>query len=165
MGIFDKLKGKSASPVEAEPEPVTIDVKVPRVPDPSELIETTEGAKVYFPKEGDEPNWTINETFNLTEKMVKVDVPFRIRVEGVPLEAGKDYYTEKDIYLWEEDGLIRAMKGQKVIFEVTKRSKAYKEMLKYARRKASRLSIWEEVGDYGKYYRARLHFDIVMYKW
>lgn len=84
---------------------------------------------------------TVTDYVNLTAKNVKVAVP-------------KDELYVAGVYLWEEDGLIRALKGDDVIFEVSKRSKAYKELEPFARTKLKHVVLYKRNGDYGEYYRA-----------
>lgn len=156
MGIFSRKKGKEAP----EPAPKAELKPKKRVPDPEELIDA-DVFKVFLPKEGDEPDTEIYQSVNLTEKMVKIDVPYRERREDARPEEGLDYVALQNVYLWEEEGLIRGMQGDDVVFEVTKRSKSYGELLPYVRHKAKRVSIWQETSSYGKYYRARLWFDAV----
>lgn len=92
--------------------------------------------------------WTVREYVNLTEKNVKVKVP----------EDGHLYV--KGVYLWEEDGAVKGLVGDDVIFEVTKRSKAYKELEPYFRRKSKAIVLDRRTGDYGDYYRMGVIFDV-----
>ena len=80
---------------------------------------------------------------NLTEKMVKADVP-------------DDGLYVPGVYLWSEDNLIKGMKGNDIIFEVTNRSKAYKELEQYARTKLDSIKLIKKEGDYGPYYRLQV---------
>lgn len=81
---------------------------------------------------------------NLTEKNVKAKI-------------GDIAFTEfKDCYIWEEEKLLKGIQGDKVVFEITSRSKAYKELQPYARQKAEAVRINRETGDYGDYYRAHI---------
>ena len=89
--------------------------------------------------------YRLESNHNLTANNVKVGVP-------------EDGLRVKDVYLWEDEKTIRGMKGNDVIFEVSSRSKAYKELLPRVRRKVN-ISIREREGDYGKYYRMRVDFD------
>lgn len=107
------------------------------------------------PKELD-PNMLLNHstTANLSEKAVKIDVTDD--EEGTVVEG---------VYLWEEEGLIRGLVGNKVIFEVTKRSKAYEEIKPWARKKAESIVLQKRQGDYGTYYRLRLRRKITLAEW
>lgn len=86
---------------------------------------------------------------NLTAKNVMVEVT----------NEGDDGQCFNGGYVWVEDNLIQVKQGEKVLFEVTPRSKAYKELAPLARRKLRYVVIKEQDGDYGKYYRARLKYD------
>lgn len=89
----------------------------------------------------------IRVNVNLTEKNVKV-----------PLDQDGRIFV-KGLYLWEEEGLIKGLNGDKVIFEITKRSKAYNELLPHARKKTKHCEITQRDGAYGKYYYAKLVFE------
>lgn len=139
MGLFDGLKKKAAAPV---PDPI---VEPAAKPD-----QDSEDLKWHWPEKGYSGDTIrIVQRVNLTEKNVKVEVP------------GEEGLYIKGAYLWEEDGTVRALDGDDVIFEVTKRSKAYKELENYFRHRAANITIYERTGDYGKFYRANLKFDVV----
>ena len=172
MGLFDFMKKKAPDPVQEvkpkkKPKPKNEPKKTEkpkRVPDPEELIVVDDKVLMYLPKPGDEPDAQIYEKVNLTEKAVLIDVPHRDR-EGVEyLEEGIDFLKFEDVDLWEQDGVIRGLYEGEVLFEISKRSKAYKELLRYVGRKAKKFTIWEESSAYGKYYQARLWFDAVYWK-
>ena len=91
---------------------------------------------------------TLREYVNLTEKNVKVDVP----------DDGHLYV--KNVYLWEEDGTVKGLVGEDVIFEATKRSKAYKELEPFFRKKSKAISLDRRTGGYGDYYRMTVIFDV-----
>jgi len=141
MGIFDFLKKKEPEAKEPERKPA-------RIPDPSEIVELDD-ARFYFAKAEDDTDERYVLDINLPENTVKVDVP-----------QDDDGLFIKRIYLREEEGKIIGLQGDDVIFEVGKRSKAYKEMLPFARHSCSvALRIRESA--YGKYYWARMKFLIV----
>ena len=139
MGLFDGLKKKASDPVpEATVEPVG-------KPDLDTVM-----VKWHWPeKDSNEETVVIADYVNLTEKNVKVEVP---EEEGLYV---------KGVYLWEEDGLIRGLNGDDVIFEVTKRSKAYRELEQYLRHRAKSVTLYKRTGDYGPYYRTLIKFDVV----
>ena len=140
MGLFDGLKKKAADPV---PEPTA---KPAEIPD-----QEPEAIKWHWPEKGYSGETVrIVQKVNLTEKNVKVDVP------------EEDGLFIKGCYLWEEDGTVRALDGDDVIFEVTKRSKAYKELEEYFRHRAANITIYKRTGEYGTFYRANLKFDVLL---
>ena len=164
MGLLDLIKRKPKPEPKKERKPAPKPKAKPkRVPDPEEVFEVG-GIKMYFPKPGDEPDTNIYESFNLTPKMVLVDVPHRDREDVDGLIEGVDYLKVEDVDVWEQDGVIRGLHEGEVLFEIPKRSKAYSELLQYVGRRSKRFTIWEESGSYGKYYQARLWFDTVYYE-
>ena len=86
---------------------------------------------------------------NLTENAVKVSVPDD--EEGLLI---------KNVYLWQEDDTIKGLQGDKVVFEVSKRSKAYKDLEPVARKKTSYITLKKKKGDYGIYYRLRAKVEM-----
>ena len=140
MGLFDGLKKKAAAPV---PDPIVEPAAKPDQ-DPEDL-------KWHWPEKGYSGDTVrIVQRVNLTEKNMRVDVP---EDNGLFI---------KGVYLWEEDGTVRALDGDDVIFEVTKRSKAYKELEDYFRHRAANITIYKRTGEYGIYYRANLKFDVLL---
>lgn len=107
----------------------------------------------HFPESEDEETveWSIG--VNLTEKAVKAIVPE---------ETGLNL---KDVDLKEEDGHIIAEKNGRVVFDVTKRSKAYKELEEVTGHRAKSMYIYGREGDYGLYYRTKLYFLVVPDEW
>ena len=103
-----------------------------------------------------DPNMLLNysTTANLTEKAVKVAVADD--EEGTLI---------KGVYIWEEENLIRGLVGDKVIFEVNKRSKAFEEIKPWARKKADSIVLQERQSEYGTYYRLRLRRKITLAEW
>ena len=143
MGLFSRKKKEPA------PEPAPVEARTPRVPDPNEIVELG-GFKFYFAKPEDETDQRWTQDVNMTTKMVKVDVP----------EGDEGLYLKR-VYLYEDGGKILGKQGDDVVFEVTKRSKAYNEMLPFVRQRAG-VSIYNRDGDYGRYYNVRLKFPIVI---
>ena len=138
MGLLDGLKKKAA---EVAPETKAI---------PEAEYEPAE-IKWHRPEEDKTDGLTrIVQPVNMTDKNVKVDVPDD---EGLYVSG---------VYLWEEDGMVRGLKGDEVIFEVTKRSKAYKELEPYFKHKSAGTTIYKRHGDYGDYYRVLVKFDVVL---
>ena len=90
---------------------------------------------------------TEREYVNLTEKNIKAEVP-----------ADGHLYV-RDVYLWEEDGTVKGLVGDDVIFEVTKRSKTYKELEPFFRRKSKAIALDRRTGSYGDYYRMTVIFN------
>ena len=112
------------------------DFRKKKAPDP-------EPAPAYEPKPTDTVG--VTTTANLTEKAVKIEV------------ADDDEGTlVKGVYIWEDEGVIRGLKGEEIIFEVTKRSKAYQELEHLARKKAAYIVLKKCHGDYGVYYRLKV---------
>ncbi len=139
MGLFDGLKKKAA---EAVADPVTKSAE--------QELDSVE-VKWHWPEEGYAGDTVrIVQRVNLTEKNVKVEVP----------EENGLYV--KGVYLWEEDGKVRALDGDDVIFEVTKRSKSYRELEEFFRHRTANITIYKRTGDYGDYYRANLKFDVLL---
>lgn len=136
MGLFDSIKKKAADPAPEKPAS----------PEPAEF--EREVISWHWP-EADEDVVRIVQSVNMTEKNVKVDVPD---------EKGAHF---SGVYLWEEDGKVRGLKGDDVIFEVTKRSKAYKELEPYFRHKSAGTTLYKRHGDYGDYYKVLVKFDVV----
>lgn len=91
----------------------------------------------------------VSKSVNLTPKMVKVPVTNR-EDDGELFKGG---------YIWEEENLIQVKQGDRILFEVTPRSKVYDELKPLARKKLQYVVIEERDGDYGKYYRARLRYE------
>ena len=140
MGLFDGLKKKAAETV---PEQKADPAPKPEI-EPAEL-------KWHWPEKGYTCDTVrIVQGVNLTEKNVKVEVP------------DENGLYVKGAYLWEEDGKVRALDGDDVIFEVTKRSKAYRELEDYFRHRTANITIYKRTGDYGDYYRANLKFDVLL---
>ena len=65
----------------------------------------------------------------------------------------------KGCHLWKDGNKIRAFQGDKVIFEVTNRSKAFGELEKYAGRQLDHIVLRKKEGDYGIYYLASVAFQ------
>lgn len=76
---------------------------------------------------------------------------------GAIREDGSAYYS--GVRISENDGKIVGSQGKTVIFEVTKRSKAYKEIEPFKGRIAHDVVLYETNGDYGKYYKMRIRFE------
>lgn len=91
----------------------------------------------------------LNVKVNLTENSVKIDVP-----------DGEEGTLVKGVYLWEEDGIIRGLKGDQTIFEVNKRSKAYKELEPLTRKKTQYIVLKKAQSDYGIYYRLTVKMEM-----
>ena len=104
--------------------------KAKEAPDPEVVVEKTE-----------------REYVNLTEKNVKAEIP----------EDGHLYV--RDVYIWEEAGTVKGLVGDDVIFEVTSRSKAYKTLEPFFRRKSKAIALDRRTGDYGDYYRMTVIFE------
>lgn len=151
MGLFDIFKSKkqTSEPETQAAKPETQAVETPRVPDPSEIVEMG-GYKFYFAKPEDKTTQGYSINVNMTEKMVKVDVP-----------EGEEGLYISGVYLWEDEGKILGKQGENIVFEVSKRSKAYEEILPFARQKGA-ITIYNRTGDYGRYYRVHLRFKIVI---
>lgn len=92
--------------------------------------------------------WVVD--VNMTPKMINVPVP--------DTDSGLEVNS---VYLWEEEKSIKGLVGDDVIFEAGSRSKAFKELLEYARCKPN-VTITEKQGDYGTYYWVRLRFPVVL---
>lgn len=133
MGLLDKFKKAMTEPIGGH-EKAPVRKKEPArkstVAAPDEIV----GMLAYV---------------NLTEKNVKVQVT----------NEGDDGQCFNGGYVWEGENLIQVKQGETVLFEVTPRSKAYKELAPLARKKLRYVVIKEKTSDYGKYYRARLKYD------
>lgn len=140
MGLLDGLKKKAP---EVTPDPIAEPAAKPD--------QEPDAFKWHWPDKGYSGETVrIVQRVNLTEKNVKVEVP------------EENGYFVKGGYLWEEDGTVRALDGDDVIFEVTKRSKAYKELEEYFRHRAANITIYKRTGEYGVFYRANLKFDVLL---
>lgn len=94
----------------------------------------------------EEPNLVNMSTkVNLTEKSVKVKVPDDEEGEMI-----------RGVYLWQDEGVIRGLLGEKVIFEIGKRSKAYDELQPFVRKKSNYVLLKKCHGDYGVYYQLKV---------
>lgn len=144
MGLFGLFGKKKEKPVPEE------NIHEPDEPVAEEVFRlmTEQGSKYHFPEKGEEPDMLIECWVNLTEKNVKVDVP----EEGLNI---------KNVYMWEDEKTIRGLVGDKEIFEVTSRSKAFSELKPAGRHKAYSVLFLQRSGDYGKYYRVRFRFEVV----
>ena len=71
-------------------------------------------------------------------------------------ENGRQYI--KGGYVWEEDNLLQAKVGNRIIFEMTPRSKSYPELKEWRHKKLHDILIVSMEGEYGVYYRARLRY-------
>ena len=65
----------------------------------------------------------------------------------------------KGCHLWAEGNKLRAFQGDKVIFEVTNRSKAYGELEHLIGKQLAHISMTKKESDYGVYYRATVAID------
>ena len=83
---------------------------------------------------------------NLTDKMIRVE----IEDENVYLDRA---------YVKSVDDRIRITSRGIIVAEVTKRSKAYKELEPYLGRCATSMAIDVKTGDYGDYFRVKLKFE------
>lgn len=141
MGLFDKFKKEQPKAAPVQPAPPK-----PKV-EPDKYFEKG-GYKFHFPVDESEKTagWTVSVSLN--DKNLKMAV------------ADQEYV--KNVYLWHEENLIRGLEGDKVIFEVTNRSKAYAELLPYARRKAKGVTITKREGAHGTFYSVSVKFEIVI---
>lgn len=108
----------------------------------------TGGYKFHFPVDDSEKTngWTV--AVNLSKNNVKVKVD--------------DSEVIGNVYLWHEEGIVRGLRGDETIFEITNRSKAYEEIIPYIKRKAKNVTITKRTGDYGEYYRVSIKFEVVI---
>lgn len=84
---------------------------------------------------------------NITGKQLKIPVESKAN--------GSAYI--KGGYLWEEEKLIKLLDGNnEVIFEVTPRSKTFKELQPLTRTKLWDVTVYQKQGDYGEYFRVRI---------
>lgn len=81
----------------------------------------------------------VTTSVNIPGRSVKIDVP-----------DDNDGATIEGVYFWEDDGVIRGLKGDEVIFEVTKRCNAFDDLRKFARKKVKSVILIKCDGDYGK---------------
>ncbi len=139
MGLFDKLK-KAQSSTET---PVQQKAKV----EPDCYYEKG-GYKFHFPVNEEEKTSGWSVSVNLSDKNLKNEI------------ADQAYI--KNVYLWHEDGLIRCLEGERVVFEVTNRNKAYEELLPYAKRTAKSVTVTKRNGSYGVYYSTNIKFEVVI---
>lgn len=65
----------------------------------------------------------------------------------------------KGCHLWAEGNKLRAFQGDKVLFEVTNRSKAYGELEHLIGKQLAHISMTKKESDYGVYYRATVAID------
>lgn len=150
MGIKEMMKRRKQKAAEQKEYEQTMDELAEKFRKMSQL---DPNGTFHFPESEDEETveWSIG--VNLTEKAVKTIVPE---------ETGLNL---KDVDLKEEDGHIIAEKNGRVLFDVTKRSKAYKELEEVTGHRAKSVYIYGQQGDYGLYYRAKLYFLVVPDQW
>lgn len=91
----------------------------------------------------------VTTSVNIPGRSVKIDVP-----------DDNDGATIEGVYFWEDDGVIRGLKGDEVIFEVTKRCNAFDDLRKFARKKVKSVILIKCDGDYGTYYRLKVKWEI-----
>ena len=65
---------------------------------------------------------------------------------------GDDGSYFKGCHLWQEGNKIRAFQEGTLLFEVTDKSKAYKELEPLVGKQLERITIRKKTGDYGVYY-------------
>lgn len=109
------------------------------------------GAARKEPEREPEPKALYNATttVNIPERSVKIEVPDDN--EGATIDG---------VYFWEGEGVMRGLKGDEVIFEVTKRSKAFDDLQKLARKKVKSVTLLKCSGDYGPYYRLKIRREV-----
>ena len=100
----------------------------------------------HFPKSEDEETMQWSFFVNISEKQMR------------PLDDDMFY----NVQLKKNGDKITATKGNETIFEVDKRSKAYKEIEPYTGHKAHFITIKQKEGQYGTFYRVRLVFRVVV---
>ncbi len=130
MGLFDKFKKAMTEPIGEARKKEEPAEKPAWEPKPTDLLNVT-------------------TTANISEKSVKIEVP-----------DDNDGVTIESVYFWEDEGVIRGLKGDEVIFEVTKRSNAFDDLRKFARKKVKSVILIKCDGDYGTYYRLKVKWEI-----
>lgn len=134
MGLFGSLFNRSAEKLEQEKTKVEV-----------KHFEH-DGFKVHYPALDGDDVIGCGLWLTLNEKNVKCKV--------------KDNQSFDNVYIWEEEKSVRALIGDKILFEVTNRHKAYKELKPFFRMKARFVRFEEKEGEYGKFYKTRVMFDL-----
>ena len=135
MGLFKKREGQAKTEVNKKPsKPVE--------------IRTAGTLSFYFPEEDSGEGIYYSVIVNLTQRAVKVYVPH----SGLPVKGG---------YLELSDDLIRLIDVDTVIFEITPKSKAFKELEPYANSKTEQVYFQRKESEHGQYYKAEVRFIIV----
>lgn len=65
-----------------------------------------------------------------------------------------------DCYLWKGEDLVRLMQGDTILFELTPKCKAYKEIQPIIGKKLRFATIEEKQGEYGIYYKTILRYKV-----
>lgn len=65
----------------------------------------------------------------------------------------------KSCHLWAEGGKLRAFQGEKLLFEVTNKSKAYTELEPLVGKQLKHIVMRKKQGDYGWYYMVSVKIE------
>lgn len=114
----------------------------------SATIETlqVDNMKFHFPASDDEPALQWSMFVNMSEKQLNAD----------------DGELIKNVRLKADGNRITGTKGNRTVFDIDKRSKAFKELEPFAGNTAEAVSIKKKDGQYGTFYKVRITFRIVV---